>query len=214
MGSGTAIVRAIKKYGTDNFKKEILEYCDSYEDAFAKEGVLVTPDFLLRSDVYNLKCGGIGGWNHINNVPVEERTNVKSIRQQIASGELIAGGSTHWIDSGRLKVQTTARLNQPSATIKALSLESRQKRKETFAQIGHSRGEKNSQFGKIWISNILTKEVSRITINDIIPEGWVRGKKGHVPKKMWVTNGITEHYILLGNEQEYLINGFIGGRLK
>ena len=61
---------------------------------------------------------------------------------------------------------------------------------------------------------LLTKEVRRITINDDIPEGWVRGKKGYVPTKLWVNNRVTEHYILLEKEQEYVSKGFSSGRLK
>jgi hypothetical protein len=60
----------------------------------------------------------------------------------------------------------------------------------------------------------LTKEVKRITINDTIPIGWVRGKKGHLIKECWVNNGVKEHYILLEKEQEYKLKGFSSGRLK
>ena len=46
------------------------------------------------------------------------------------------------------------------------------------------------------------------------PQGWVRGKKGHVPTKLWVNNGVKEHYILLEKQQEYVSKGFSSGRLK
>jgi hypothetical protein len=75
-------------------------------------------------------------------------------------------------------------------------------------------GEGNSQYGRIWISNILTKEIKRITIKDTIPQGWVRGKKGHIPKKLWVNNGVKEHFILFEKKQEYVSKGFSSGRLK
>ena len=60
----------------------------------------------------------------------------------------------------------------------------------------------------------MTKEVKRSTINDPIPEGWVRGKKGHVINECWVNNGVKEHFIDLSKKQEYLDKGFIAGRLK
>jgi hypothetical protein len=50
-------------------------------------------------------------------------------------------------------------------------------------------------------------------MNDPVPDGWVRGKKGHIPKKLWVNNNVREHYILLQHEEEYIINGFSRGRL-
>ena len=60
----------------------------------------------------------------------------------------------------------------------------------------------------------MTKEIKRITINDTMPDGWVRGKKGHVIKECWVNNGVKEHFITLEKKQEYLDKGFISGRLK
>lgn len=62
MGSGTVIRRSISKYGSENFKKEILEYFDSYDDALSKEKEIVTDEFLSRKDVYNLRRGGNGGF--------------------------------------------------------------------------------------------------------------------------------------------------------
>jgi hypothetical protein len=100
------------------------------------------------------------------------------------------------------------------ASSKATSPESIKKRKETIKKNGSFDGDKNSQYGRIWISNIITKEVQRLEINETIPDGWVRGKNGHVPKKLWINNGSKEHYILVENEQEYILKGFNRGRLK
>ena len=62
MGSGKAIVSAIKKYGFENFSKEILVECDSLEEMFACEKQLV----VVGNTSYNLMEGGKGGWNSIN----------------------------------------------------------------------------------------------------------------------------------------------------
>jgi len=64
MGSGKYIVRAIKKYGVENFKKEILCECSSQEELNAKERELVNEDFVNRTDTYNLVLGGIQGLSH------------------------------------------------------------------------------------------------------------------------------------------------------
>jgi hypothetical protein len=37
LGSGLYINRAIKKYGKENFKKEILEYCDNSQELNERE---------------------------------------------------------------------------------------------------------------------------------------------------------------------------------
>jgi len=36
---------------------------------------------------------------------------------------------------------------------------------------------KNSQFGTIWIHNLETNQSKKIKRNDIIPNGWLKGRK-------------------------------------
>lgn len=66
LGSGNLIRRAIKKYGRENFKREILFECSSKEEMDIKEAELVNEEFLKRDDVYNIKLGGDGGFDFIN----------------------------------------------------------------------------------------------------------------------------------------------------
>lgn len=58
MGSGTYLRNAIRKYGQSNFKKEILEYCNSRTEALNKEKEIVCVDYIRKRKVYNLVLGG------------------------------------------------------------------------------------------------------------------------------------------------------------
>jgi hypothetical protein len=210
MGSGHALNRAKKKYGIEKFKKEILHVFDNEQDMWKKELEIVNEEFCKDPTNYNIRTGGIGGWNHWNG---SERHREASKR----GGETRAKDPTNlfyskefqkkydWTRSSEHMKAMGSLSNTPNAITK---------KKETFKKIKHGQGEKNSQFGRYWISNIHTKEVKRISMHDTMPVGWVRGKKGHVAKKLWVNNNIKEHYILTEKEQDYIIKGFNRGRLK
>lgn len=60
LGSGLNIIRAIKKYGVSNFKREILYIFKTKEEAFLKERELVTEEFVNDNNNYNLSVGGTG----------------------------------------------------------------------------------------------------------------------------------------------------------
>lgn len=62
MGSGKLIRAAIKKYGIENFTKEILFICENEQVMNAKEKELVE----TGPNSYNLCPGGKGGWGYIN----------------------------------------------------------------------------------------------------------------------------------------------------
>ena len=209
-GSGKQISAAIKKYGIENFKKEVIYYCSSMEEMSNKEAEIVTEDFVKRTDTYNMHKGGPGGWDHYNGTDKHrENSRLGGKKSSSSPNNLFKDPefqkTVEWTRAPDRMRMLGQKANTPEANAK---------RKATFLETGHSQGEKNSQFGRIWISNVLTKEVKRITSNDNIPEGWVKGKKGYVPTKLWINNGVKEHYILYEKEQEYVSKGFSSGRLK
>jgi hypothetical protein len=61
LGSGVKLLQAIKKYGKENFSRQILYFCLSAEESYQWERHIVTSSFIKRRDVYNIKCGGEGG---------------------------------------------------------------------------------------------------------------------------------------------------------
>jgi group I intron endonuclease len=61
LGSGKALKAAIKKYGRDNFRREILLFARNEQALNILEMMAVTPEFCERKDNYNLKEGGNSG---------------------------------------------------------------------------------------------------------------------------------------------------------
>lgn len=62
LGSGVDITQAIKKYGKENFTREILEYCTSDKELNKKEKYWITFFNSTNENVgYNLQEGGIVG---------------------------------------------------------------------------------------------------------------------------------------------------------
>jgi hypothetical protein len=61
IGSGLALKLAIKKYGRQSFKRDILFYCVNRIDAFEIETQIVDETFINRKDTYNSSLGGYGG---------------------------------------------------------------------------------------------------------------------------------------------------------
>lgn len=67
MGSGRGIVQAIKKYGKSNFTKEVLQVFDTADQAWSAEQRIVTEALVKDPNCYNMRLGGRGGWEHIDN---------------------------------------------------------------------------------------------------------------------------------------------------
>lgn len=61
LGSGLLLNKAIKKYGKDNFTREILSVFDTKAQAYSFEKDIVCQEFLNKENTYNLALGGRGG---------------------------------------------------------------------------------------------------------------------------------------------------------
>lgn len=90
MGSGKLLNKAQKKYGLENFKKEILFIFDNPEDMYAKEAELVDADFLMEENTYNLKIGGFGGWDYVNANDLNNMTAVASFGGKAMAAKRVA----------------------------------------------------------------------------------------------------------------------------
>jgi len=103
MGSGALIQKAIKKYGIENFEKEILFELNSEKEMYNKEKELVSEEFVQRKDTYNLVEGGHGG---VRLIPVRLDDGTTS---KIPHKEFLKGNFKH-INAGTKKIIVDGRV--------------------------------------------------------------------------------------------------------
>ena len=61
IGSGRALLKAIEKYGKSNFKREIIEMCESEDQAYDLEALIVDEEWVNSPYTYNIRTGGYEG---------------------------------------------------------------------------------------------------------------------------------------------------------
>jgi len=66
-----------------------------------------------------------------------------------------------------------------------------EKKKQTFKEIRHQQGEKNSQYGKMWITDGTKEGSYRINKGDPIPEGFRKGRVSRSEESIKYTYVIT-----------------------
>jgi hypothetical protein len=187
MGSGKHLRHAIAKYGIENFEKEILFRFDNETEMNTKEAELVTEEFCLKEDNYNLCPGGKGGWGYVNGSKdirngfeyrIDYIKHTKEFRE--------------WSDRGRAtqakKLKTDAAYREMKSRVaKQLNLKHpngflgkshTEEWKVTQSIIMKERqsGNRNSQFGTMWITDGKDNRKIKKDI-DIIPEGWYKGRR-------------------------------------
>lgn len=64
LGSGSNLRKSIRKHGPENFELEILEWCENREVLAKREKEIITEEFLNDKNCYNIKPGGLGGFNN------------------------------------------------------------------------------------------------------------------------------------------------------
>lgn len=104
LGSGSIIKLAIAKYGKTNFKREILAVFDTAEEMFQVEAELVCSEFITKANNYNIKIGGSGGFDHIDN------SGKVSVRDTDGTHIQVAVSDTRYV-SGELRPSSVGRVS-------------------------------------------------------------------------------------------------------
>lgn len=88
MGSGKLLKVAIKKYGKESFRKDIIETFNNEEDMVAREQEIVTSEFVLDENNYNIMPGGKFGSLERNNLSFKNKKHSLETIEKIRSSAL------------------------------------------------------------------------------------------------------------------------------
>ena len=80
LGSGTALLDAIAKYGKANFVRTTHFECETAEEAYLIEAAVVDEEWCKRGDTYNLKTGGMGGMGFTFTMPESAKEKIRQYR--------------------------------------------------------------------------------------------------------------------------------------
>ena len=133
LGSGTLLHESMNKHGKENFKREILSFFETREEALAEEEYLVDKDWVNNKSNYNIKEGG------------RHPTMTDAIRKKMSlahTGKIVSPETGRKIslgNTGKVTAQETRRKISISMTGKVHSDET--KSKMSLAKLGKPRSE-------------------------------------------------------------------------
>jgi hypothetical protein len=172
LGSGKHLKRAIKKYGFDNFKVEILHNATSKTEMFYLERSIVNEDLVKDPLSYNLKIGGSGGNPGIvgafsgkkHSIATKEKMRIASLNQVITDETRKKLSENNWAKKNpkahREHMQRIASLPRTSE---------------------HNKKVAEANLGKILVNNgIFAKRIDNTELSLYEGLGW---KKGGMPRK-------------------------------
>lgn len=175
LGSGNRLRRAIKKYGEENFIREIIEFCDTREELRLRESEVVNLDEIAKENCMNLKVGGEGGFSS-----EQQRENAKKSNEK---QKILRETDLGWVEKRKqnssngqkLAYKKGRKMVLPDWNGRTHSNETKEKMRKT-----KNNGSDNSQFGTCWITKEETnKKIKKEDLESYLLEGWVKGRKGN-----------------------------------
>lgn len=189
MGSGKLLKKAIDKYGKENFKKDILQICESEEMAYEWEKVYIEQVKAYKNNnYYNIASGGEGGFGNFAGKSAEEIENWKlKIKEYQNRPEVIKKRSEYMKgENNPAKTLSARKKNSEFHKGRIPSKESRlkmsisQRNRKTYGMSGKklsqehiekircaNRGRKMSEFTKKKLAESKYKPVVCLTLNRV-----------------------------------------------
>lgn len=182
LGSGDNIVKAIRKYGRENFAREVLHVHNDPKTMFLVEASIVTPEFIKRKDVYNIVPGGYGGKNkgtyglkHIHHPVTGERCAVyhTALEKMLEDGWIVGRNMSSTTGTIWIHKMSEKKMIHPADL-------------PDYINEGWSKGlPKSPTSGKTWIYDSTNDEYTLCNIaelDDKLAQGWIRKKWAPIKK--------------------------------
>lgn len=186
-GGGDIIKNSVKKHGRESHTKEILEYLPNRKSLAERERQIVNEELLNDPKCMNIMKGGEGG-GFINDEHMRKCSKAGNdkfrelLKDPDYKKEFIekTKGAETWKrlhSEGKIKYDTFTGKSHSEETKKIVG------EKNSINQSGKL----NSQFDKIWIRNLESKETIKISQSELdyyLKSGWERGRLANVPRKL------------------------------
>ena len=187
LGSGKHLKHAIAKYGEDKFLKNICFIFDNPEEAFQMEHDLIE-EYRKDPMCYNLREGGSGGFDWINNSGKNgTRFVTQAARQRaVATKRGKAAANPEYLDKVKsaIALATKGWQSKPHEFKLASALRASKhwkgkhhsdKKRATLSS--RLRGKNNGQFGTHWMTkNGVNKKVQPEEVDALGLDGWQLGR--------------------------------------
>ncbi len=191
LGSGKHLQYSIKKYGKENFKREILIYTETRELLIELEKLIVNEQLIKDMLCMNIMTGGHGGFGHLTDDQKSELSKKANLalkfklqndldfsKKYYENRKLarLSGDKHHWHINPNHSGWFAGKCHTEES-----------KRKIGEANSTKQKGELNSQFGKKWIYNINLKQNKRVKkeqLEEYLNTGWNIGLIKEFNKKV------------------------------
>jgi hypothetical protein len=178
-GSGKLIKSAIKKYGIENFVKEILFVFKTEDEMNKKEAELVTEELIASGSVYNLCPGGQGGFGYINENGLAFGGDPNKARKLGGLGRATKIINDEEFRNKNSKISRENGKKNSHFILNSFAFKGKhhteEHKKRQSARMKQIVGDKTSQFGTMWITNGTENRKIKKHL-DSIPEGWYKGR--------------------------------------
>ena len=176
MGSGKRIITSISEYGVENFIREILEYLPNRELLIKREMDIVNGEMLKDIMCLNIKKGGDGGFVSEEAQTKRSIAANKALNKKLKNDNLFLLKFKNSVSEGLKKAYINGWIPPATGNKYRLGLITSE---STKTKIGNAnkisqKGERNSSFGTIWITDGM--ENKKINSDCEIPHGWRSGR--------------------------------------